>query len=407
MNVNTLRFADRRIGGPICRLLTILRHLGRLLHHRTDTRIPHRVVVIKLTEMGSTVLAYPALAQLRRRIPNLELFFLSFDEFGGIFDELGLGPAERTLRVDTSSTWRMCWTGWRAIRRLRALQVDTAIDMDFFSRFSVILAFLACPRGIRVGFHRFTSEGLHCGNLLTHPVLYSAHIHTSQAFMALVEALFTPHLSEVYLKQPLGGHDYTLPSHVSPPSVVESVTRKLSEARIPPTPGVSLVLVNPNSSALFPLRKWPARHYIEFCRRLLAERTDVRIAVTGGPDEKREAETLAQQVGSNRCVSFAGATSLPELLGLYTLARLMVTNDSGPAHFASLTPLRTIVLFGPETPQLYAPLGGRATCLYKAFACSPCVSVYNAKHSPCQNNRCLQAITVDEVLNEARVVLTD
>ena len=42
-----------------------------------------------------------------------------------------------------------------------------------------------------------------------------------------------------------------------------------------------------------------------------------------------------------------------ELLTLYTLADVLVTNDSGPAHFASLTPVHTVVLFGPETPLLF------------------------------------------------------
>ena len=78
----------------------------------------------------------------------------------------------------------------------------------------------------------------------------------------------------------------------------------------------------------------------------------------------------------------------------------MVTNDSGPAHFASLLQLRTVVLFGPETPRLYSPIGNKHKILYANFACSPCVSVYNGKKSPCNDNRCLKAITVDEVLRE-------
>ncbi|MEO7135079.1 MAG: glycosyltransferase family 9 protein [Vicinamibacterales bacterium] len=47
-----------------------------------------------------------------------------------------------------------------------------------------------------------------------------------------------------------------------------------------------------------------------------------------------------------------------ELLTLYTLASVLVTNDSGPAHFASSTPGHTIVLFGPEPPLLF---GSRIT----------------------------------------------
>jgi len=99
--------------------------------------------------------------------------------------------------------------------------------------------------------------------------------------------------------------------------------------------------------------------------------------------------------------------ALRELLALYSMATLMVTNDSGPAHFASLLQLPTVVLFGPETPRLYGPMGNAHKDLYAEFACSPCVSVYNGKKSPCTENRCLKEITVDQVLKEALVLLSE
>ena len=76
---------------------------------------------------------------------------------------------------------------------------------------------------------------------------------------------------------------------------------------------------------------------------------------------------------------------------------MLVTNDSGPAHFASLTPVHTVVLFGPETPLLFGSLAPATTIIWKQLACSPCVSVFNHRLSPCDNNRCMQLITVDEV----------
>ena len=78
----------------------------------------------------------------------------------------------------------------------------------------------------------------------------------------------------------------------------------------------------------------------------------------------------------------------------------MVTNDSGPAHFASLLRLPTVILFGPETPRLYSPIGDTHKDMYSNFACSPCVSVYNGKKSPCRENRCLMAITPEAVFKE-------
>jgi ADP-heptose:LPS heptosyltransferase len=98
----------------------------------------------------------------------------------------------------------------------------------------------------------------------------------------------------------------------------------------------------------------------------------------------------------------AGRTTLREVLVLYTLADVLVTNDSGPGHFASLTGIDSIVLFGPETPLLFGPLGPHSQAVTANLACSPCLSAYNHRFSPCRFNACMHAISVDDVL--ARVM---
>jgi ADP-heptose:LPS heptosyltransferase len=83
----------------------------------------------------------------------------------------------------------------------------------------------------------------------------------------------------------------------------------------------------------------------------------------------------------------------------------MVSNDSGPAHFAAACGLPTIVLFGPETPHLYRPLGN-STALYAGLACSPCVSASNHRKSACNDNVCMRAISVEQVFKAVDDVLT-
>jgi ADP-heptose:LPS heptosyltransferase len=115
---------------------------------------------------------------------------------------------------------------------------------------------------------------------------------------------------------------------------------------------------------------------------------------------------VARQLASERVVCLAGKTTLRELLVLYGLADVLVTNDSGPGHFASMTDIQSIVLFGPETPALFGPIGGRGKTLYANLACSPCVNVFNHRFSPCRNNRCMQAISVDEVFHAVQACLS-
>jgi ADP-heptose:LPS heptosyltransferase len=127
------------------------------------------------------------------------------------------------------------------------------------------------------------------------------------------------------------------------------------------------------------------------------------VVITGSPDEREGAERLAAG-GGPRAVSFAGRSTLAELPALYSHAALMVTNDSGPAHFSAAVGLPTIVLFGPETPHLYKPLGN-ARALYAGLACSPCVSAHNHRKTACTDNVCMRAISVDDVFAAAAEVL--
>jgi ADP-heptose:LPS heptosyltransferase len=131
----------------------------------------------------------------------------------------------------------------------------------------------------------------------------------------------------------------------------------------------------------------------------------ILIVLTGSPDERPKTERLARQLKSDRVLNMAGHTTLQELIDLYNQARLLVTNDSGPAHFASLTHMPVLVLFGPETPRIFGPLGENAEAVYLGFACSPCVSAYNQKKSPCHDNRCLQEISPEDIYRRAKKYL--
>ncbi|MBW1804079.1 MAG: glycosyltransferase family 9 protein, partial [Deltaproteobacteria bacterium] len=83
-----------------------------------------------------------------------------------------------------------------------------------------------------------------------------------------------------------------------------------------------------------------------------------------------------------------------------------ITNDGGPGHFASLTSIPAIILFGPETPLLYGPLDQKSTAIHASLSCSPCLTAYNHRDTPCDgDNMCLKAITTEEVLLKAYEIL--
>ena len=246
MDVDTLRWVDRFLGIPVCLIFTAARQLARLILGDRSLPSPRKVLIVKLSEMGSTVLAYPALAELKRRCPEVELFFLTFKQNSAIVEVLALTPPANIVTIDYSSTLRLVATGVRALRRLLRERIDTTIDMDFFSRLTALLSFLVC-RGNRVGFHRYTSEGLYRGNLLTHRVMYSPHVHTSVAFMALTRTLFADPKDEPHYRGRIDANDLVLPKYAPAADDVQSVRSKLAAAGIEDGADRTLIIINPNS----------------------------------------------------------------------------------------------------------------------------------------------------------------
>jgi ADP-heptose:LPS heptosyltransferase len=397
MNVDTMRAIDRYAGVPLCAVATVLVRVRSWL--RGPARPPRRVLFVELSEMGSTILAQPAMRKARERT---ELFFVIFARNAGSLDLTGEFPAANVFTIRDTGLFHLAFDTLAFLAWTRRNDIDTVVDLELFSRFTALLTGLS-GADRRVGFHRFHNEGLYRGEMLTHRVAYNPHIHVAKNFIALVNALFAAAPEVPYSKTIIGDDELTVALPTPDAAARDAMLARIRRETAFDPAQQRLVLINPNASELLPHRRWMADRYADLIRRVLASHADVLIAVTGAPGERAEAEALAAASGE-RCISLAGKTKLAELPALYSQAALMVSNDSGPAHFAAATGLPTIVLFGPETPKLYQPLGA-SRAIYAGLACSPCVSAHNHRKTACTNNVCMQAIGVEQVYAEVVEVL--
>jgi ADP-heptose:LPS heptosyltransferase len=399
MRATTIRFLDYWLGIPACAFLTRLRRLANIAASARQAAKPQKILFLKFIEQGATVLAHDAIRLAVREVGRDNVFFCVFESNRAILDVLETVPARNILSIRDRALAAFLADFLRAAWYVRSHQIDSVIDMEFFSRASAIFAFLSGARN-RVGLHRFTGELPYRGDLMTHRVQYLPQLHISVQYLILVAALFRRHDDEPLLKVPLD--DIRADGVGEPPRFVPrpaELERMRTRVGLSPVATARpIVILNPNASDLLPLRKWPTDRFAALAERVLAAYPNALVVLTGAPSERAAAEALCRGLGSPRVVSVAGETSLPELLTLYSLADVLVTNDSGPGHFASLTPVHAVVLFGPETPRLFGPLAS-STVIWKELACSPCVSVFNHRLSPCTNNVCMQSITVDEVFD--------
>jgi ADP-heptose:LPS heptosyltransferase len=392
----TIRIIDIRIGRIICLILTLLRRMMDTFGggHGKDRPV-RKILFIKLIEQGATVLAYSAIQRAIKMVGRENVYFCVFAENREVLDILDLLPPENVFSIHHKRFSHFLRDIFKLLIRVRRLGIDSTVDMEFFARASAILAFLTGARR-RVGLHRFTGEGPYRGDLMTHRVHYNPYLHTAKAYHYMVEAL-TADPEDM----PLVKMNVNLIAEEAPiftPSAAETsrVKTMLEEGfgRMPEGP---LVLLNPNASDMLPLRKWPEENFITLGEIILARHDDASIVITGAPSEAESAMDVCRRIGSDRVICLAGKTTLRELLVLYTLAHILVTNDSGPGHFASMTDIVNIVMYGPETPRLFGPIGGRGRVIYAELACSPCVNVFNHRFSPCRNNVCMQLISMDDV----------
>jgi len=399
MNPNSIRIIDKYLGRPICFGLTIVR---KIFPARKAGK-PSSILFLKLVEQGATVLAYSALQKAIDQVGREHVYFCLFKENRPILDIMDIIPEENIIEIRMSNIFIFAIDILKLLVRCRSEKVDTTIDMEFFSRAAAILAYLSGAR-TRVGLHRFKSELPYRGDLMTHRIQHNPYLHISRAYLQLVESL-NHDPQEVPMFKKASRSLITTAPKFQPSGDERRAIDALINEKLGKTHSRPLILLNPNASDMLPLRKWPTDRFVALGQRLLSEFPEATIVLTGAPAEKGSCEIIRDQFGNDRVISVAGFTTLRDLMVLYSLANVLVTNDSGPGHFASMTGVQTVVMFGPETPELFGPLGDNIHIIWANLACSPCVNAFNHRFSPCTNNVCMQDISVDVVYGQVRTLL--
>lgn len=400
MKPETIRIIDTWIGKLTCFFLTCLRRIiDTIKKPETSNDRVQKILFIKLIEQGATVLAFSAISRAIQMVGRENVYFCVFQENREILDILGLLPKENVFAIRHKHFFVFLADIICALYKIRSISIDAVVDMEFFARASAIISYLTGAKR-RVGLHRYTSEAPYRGDLMTHRIQYNPYLHISKTYNLLVEAL-TVKLDEIpLLKIPVDRVDEITPKFIPHHDEIQDIKKLLIQSFGGEISGSLIILLNPNASDLLPLRKWSFENFIALGQRILNTKNNARIVITGAPSEEKAAQEIFTKIDSSRVVSLAGKTTLRSLIVLYTIADVLITNDSGPAHFASMTDIDTIVLYGPETPKLYSSLGNHFHAIDAKLACSPCVNVFNHRFSPCTNNVCMQRISVEEVFEK-------
>ena len=343
------------------------------------------IVVAKYVGLGSILLIQKLLFSLRREFPSARITFLTFDTNLDLMKSMN-NSCDDVITINTASLAGLISSSFKSASLFRNRQIDLFLDMEFFSRYSALMCFFSRP---------YTSVG------------YESLLLNSRTSLYSHPAKFIPgaHITENYLNQLRtvgvegveGEESIVL---ILQPSKTDLAQKRLKTLGLEPG---EYVIFNPSSSdALGGYRKWPAKKWAELTARVL-EKEGLPIIFTGLQGDRVLVDEILLIVdeisGKGKAVfNLAGIPDFGEFLSLLHFSRLTVTIDSGTAHFAIGLKKNTVILFGPESPEVYGYDLPYCRVVYQGLYCSPCYNIHHGKKVICRNeNRCMTTITSEQV----------
>ena len=268
-----------------------------------------KLLVLEQWHLGDLALASPFLVAASRQYQVSLLARRIAIEVGAYFwPDVTVYPFEApwTAFDRKYELWHWPWTKiGQLVRDLRAQKFDVAVSARWDPRDHTLMALSGAKR--RIGFPRLGSQVL-----LTHALeRRSTLAHRFWHWRQLANALEF--------------------------DIARCPVRLRPKER-------DLIIIH--TGARRATRIWPLERYAGLVRRLRDQQRDV--SVLCDPDQRdfwlrqRESVTVSGPV--------------EELITLVSGAAIFIGNDSGPGHIAALTGVPTFTIFGPQLPQLFAPI---------------------------------------------------
>jgi heptosyltransferase-2 len=170
--------------------------------------------------------------------------------------------------------------------------------------------------------------------------------------------------------------------------------------------GKKIALVSPGS--VWPTKRWPIEKFMNLIDQACAEWRNLHFFLNGSPDE----QVLLDEIESNtefadRMHRIDGNKPLSELLALYKVIDLVISNDSAPIHLASAFGVPVIGIFGPTSAEAgFAALGEKAHNVSLNLDCRPC-GTHGGQRCPKTHFRCMKDLPEEMILQSMRQILNE
>ena len=388
-----------------------------------DVSEPERILISIPNWVGDVVMATAALRAVRRRFPTAGIIHLMrpyvadvlagtafCDDAifwpahgGGSSGGGGAGetPTPPIVRRDAGETptppdLRQSAGVLDLVRRLRRERFDLAILLTNSFRSALVTRLAGVRR--RVGYAR---DGR--GWLLT-------------------ERLSAPRKDGRFVPIPALDYYNALARHVGcedPGDKLELATLPADEAAIEPrlacghrrdacaTPqpraavphGGPLVVLNPGAN-YGSAKCWPPEYYAQLADALV-ERFGARVVASLGPKERETADRLAAAAWRPIDIFVDPPLGLGPLKALVRRCDLLITNDTGPRHFAAAFGVPVVTIFGSSDPAWTETRFAKERMVMLKLDCQPCME----RTCPLKHHDCMRRLLPAMVLEKAEELL--
>ena len=141
-----------------------------------------------------------------------------------------------------------------------------------------------------------------------------------------------------------------------------------------------------------PAKRWLPERFAEVAAKISTQ-SSAQWILFGTKNDAAIGDQIAAAIGDH-CVNRIGQTTLDELIDELRRCRLLLTNDTGTMHLASLLGVPVVAIFGSTEPRLTGPLGNGHIILRHHVECSPCF----LRECPI-DFRCMKAVSAGEVVD--------
>ena len=162
-----------------------------------------------------------------------------------------------------------------------------------------------------------------------------------------------------------------------------------------------IVGIHPSKGIADPDRRWPVDIFAQYAK-ILVEKLQARLIITGGPQEKDMISKLIELSGVPS-LNLAGKTGVDTLAAITQKCQVFICPDSGPMHLASIcgTPVVGIYALKEDFPQRWAPVGKNSLSIIPRPNTCPrhCIK------AQCPDFQCYRQITPQQILQAVEDIL--